>query len=132
MKMSARSLTRFVLGTVAGIGAVALLLPQPGWAQTTSDVNSSQNITSLEGNDPFSGESNDPFSGTNDGNSFGMFDLIHRAQQGNIRGQDEFSAEQNESLDAASARFRAEQIRKIQQQQQAAPANPVNMPQVAN
>lgn len=132
MKMSAKSLTRFVLGTVAGISAVALLLPQPGWAQTTSDVNSSQNINSLEGNDPFSGENNDPFSGTNDGNSFGMFDLIHRAQQGNIRGQDEFSAEQNETLDAASARFRAEQIRKIQQQQQATPANPVNMPQVAN
>ena len=124
MKMQALSLTRLVLGTVVGISVISLLLPQITWAQATR-VNPLEDFENQE-------NSNDPFSSGKEQDSLGVFDLIHRATLGNNRSLQDFSAEQNESLDAASARFRAEQIRKIQQQQQAAPANPVNMPQVAN
>lgn len=125
MKMPLLPLARLVVGTVAGIGLVSLLLPQPSWAQAT-DVNPLQDF------EPQEHRRSDPFSRTNDADGFGVFDLIHRATLGNNRSLDDFSSEQNESLDAAAAQFRARQRQQIQGQGQASQVNPVSTPQVAN
>lgn len=124
MKITLLPLARLVLGTVAGIGVVSLLLPQPTWAQTT-DVNPLQDLQPQDNR-------SDPFSRTNEDSGLGMFDLIHRATLGNTRSIEDFSSEQNESLDAAAAQFRARQRQQIQGPGQASQVNPVSAPQVAN
>ncbi len=56
-----------------------------------------------------------------------MFDLIHRANFGNLNWN---SDQQNEQLDSAAAAFKARQQRLIQgQQQQATPSLPLVTPQ---
>jgi hypothetical protein len=124
MEMPAKTLTRLVIGTVVGIGVVSLLLPQPSWAQANR-VNPLQDFDPQE-------NSSDPFSGGKEPDSFGIFDLIHRAQLGTNRSSQDFSVEQNESLDAAAAEFRARQRQRIQGQQQTIPANPVTTTQPGN
>jgi hypothetical protein len=122
MKKQPKSLTSLVLSTVAGI-SVSLLLPQPSWAQTT-------NVNPLE--DLNSEQSSDPFSRTNEDNSFGIFDLIHRANLGSGRSIDDYTSEQDQSLNTAAAEFRKKQQERLRVQQQATPTNPVTTPQVAN
>lgn len=121
MKKQHNLLTSLVLSTVAGV-SVSLLLPQSIWAQTT-DVNPLEGLTSEQ--------SSDPFSRTNDGNSFGVFDLIHRANLGSGPNLEEYNSQQNESLNTAAAEFRRKQRERLQVQQQTTPTNPVT-PQVAN
>lgn len=120
MKISPKSLT-LVIGTVAGISLVSLLMPQLSWAQTT-------NVNPLQDLNPE--QNQDPFSSSSEGNSFSMFDIIHRANLGSIN-IDDYSAAQNESLNNAAAEFRKKQLQRMQQQQ-ATPINQVTTPQVAN
>lgn len=123
MKISPKSLTNLVLGTVAGISVTSLVMPQLSWAQTATNVNPLQDFNSSEQNQ-------DPFSSHNDGNSFSMFDIIHRANLGSNISIDDYSAEQNESLNNAAAEFRKKQLQRMQQQ--ATPVDSVNPPQEAN
>ncbi|WP_250125291.1 hypothetical protein [Chroococcidiopsis sp. CCMEE 29] len=121
MKKSVKSLTKLVL-CIAGIGVVSLLLPQTSWAQTTN-VNPLQDFEPEQNN-------NDPFSSrSNEVNSFGVFDLMHRAQMGQLRNAEDFSTEQNQNLDAAAAAFRESQRKRLEGQQQAVPTNPIAAPQ---
>ena len=122
MRKQPKSLISLVLSTVAGI-SVSLLLPQPRWAQTTS-VNPLEDLNSEQ--------SSDPFSRTNEDNSFGIFDLIHRANLGSGRSIDDYTSEQDQSLNTAAAEFRKKQQERLRVQQQATPTNPVTTPQVAN
>jgi hypothetical protein len=125
MKTPAKSLTRLLLGTVVGIGVVSLLLPQLSWAQATR-ANPLEDFETQENR-------NDPFSSGKEQDSFGgVYDLIHRAQMGNMRSWEDFSAEQNENLNDAAAQFRARQRQRIQGQQQTSPANPVTITQPGN
>lgn len=55
---------------------------------------------------------------SSNGNGLDMFDLLHRAQQGTIRSQDEFLRDQQETIGEAAADFRARQQEALQQQQQ--------------
>ena len=121
MKISPKWLT-LVLGTVAGISLVSLLMPQPTWAQTT-------NVNPLQDLNPE--QNQDPFSSSSQGNSFSMFDIIHRANLGGSLNIDDYNAAQNESLNTAAAEFRKKQLQRMQQQQ-ATPINQVTTPQVAN
>ena len=122
MKISPKSLTNLVLGTVAGISLVSLLMPQLSWAQTT-------NVNPLQDLNPE--QNQDPFSSSSEGNSFSMFDIIHRANLGGSLNIDDYNAAQNESLNNAAAEFRKKQLQRMQQQQ-ATPINQVTTPQVAN
>lgn len=122
MKISPKSLTNLVLGTVAGISLVSLLMPQQSWAQTT-DVNPLQDLNPEQNQDPFSNSS--------EGDSFSMFNIIHRANLGGSLNIDDYNAAQNESLNNAAAEFRKKQLQRMQQQQ-ATPINQVTTPQVAN
>ena len=122
MRKQPKLLISLVLSTVAGI-SVSLLLPQPSWAQTTS-VNPLEDLNSEQ--------SSDPFSRTNEANSFGSFDLIHRANLGSGPNIEEYSSQQDESLNTAAAEFRKKQQERLRVQQQATPTNPVTTPQVAN
>lgn len=125
MKIPAKSLTQLVLSTVAGIGLVSLLAPQPSWAQV-DQVNPLQDFDSQE-------ESGDPFSDkTSEVDSFGVFDLMHRAQLGTNRSFEDYSAEQNQSLDAAAAQFRERQRKLIQGQGEASSVNSDSTPQTGN
>lgn len=100
--------TSLFIGTVAGISVVSLLLPQISWAQT--DVNPLEDANPAE-------EGSDPFSSSGQGNSFGIFDLIHRANLGGDRNVEDFSLEQNQSLNDAAAQFRKKQLERLQQRQ---------------
>ena len=124
MIITAKSLTQLVLGTVVGIGVVSLLLPQPSWADAASEANPLHDFQPQQDGDPFSDSTEE--------DSLGVFDLIHRAQMGNLTSPDDYSAQQNQNLDAAAADFRARQRQQIQAPAQAAPVNPVNTPTVAN
>lgn len=122
MKISPKSLTNLVLGTVAGISLASFLMPQLTWAQTT-------NVNPLQDLNPE--QNQDPFSSSSEGNSFSMFDIIHRANLGGSLNIDDYNAAQNESLNNAAAEFRKKQLQRMQQQQ-ATPINQVTTPQVAN
>ena len=115
------SLKQLFLGTVLGVGLVSLVQPQC-WAQVPERVNPLQNFGSEQNSDPFSGE--------NEADSFGVFDLIHRANLGNTRSLSDYSTEQNENLDAAAAQFRLRQRQQIQRQP--SPTDAISTPQLRN
>jgi hypothetical protein len=122
MKIQPKSLTSLVVGTVA-VSVMSLLLPQPNWAQTIG-VDPLQDLNSEE--------NGDPFSGNNEGNSYGVFDLIHRARLGSGPNLEDYNSDQNQKLNTAAAEFRKKQRERLQVQQQATPTNPVATPQLAN
>ena len=64
----------------------------------------------------------------------GIMDLMHRAQMGNIRSVNEYSAEQDRSLNDAASQFRQKQLQMLRNQNQnsANPANSVNTPNSGN
>ena len=123
MKVQILSLKQLVLGTVLGIGVVSLLQP-PCLAQVRDRVNSLQDFDSEQ--------NSDPFSSNNEADSFGVFDLIHRANMGNTRSLSDYSSEQNENLDAAAAEFRTMQKKRIPNPSQVSPTNSVSTPQLRN
>jgi hypothetical protein len=97
------SLTRVLGITVAGIGFACLLLPQQSFAGPST--NPLQNL------EP---QSNDPLAPRSDevNSSMGIFNLIHRAQLGTSVWN---SDEQNQSLNDATAAFKAKQQQMLQQ-----------------
>jgi hypothetical protein len=102
MKISTRPLQLF-FAIATGMSLVSLITPQPIYAQTAANVNP------LEDLNP--DRSRDPFSRANQGEGVsGIMDLMHRAQQGNIRDLNEFSAEQNQNINDAAAKFRQQQL----------------------
>lgn len=122
MQMLVKSCIKLFLGTVAGISLFSLLLPQSIWAQTATEVNPLQDFDpQLQNQDPFSSDS-DPVGS--------IFDLMHRAQQGNIRSANEYSAEQDKVINDAAAQFRSMQLQRIQKQQQGNQNNSVQIQQV--
>lgn len=128
MKMPAKSLNGLVLRTLVGIGVASLLvLPQPSWAEP-AQVNPLQDFDTQQNSDPFSGSNTNG----NEEDSFGVFDLIHRAQMGNVRTLQDYSTDQNENLDAAAAQFRELQRKRIQGQPRTSPADSVSSPELNN
>ncbi len=116
MKVSRLPLSRLVLGTLAGISLSATLLVQPSWA-----IPNSNNVDPLQDLQPQ--QNTNPFSRNGQADSLGMLDLIRRAGQGSSRSVGDYSTEQNQNLDAATAQFRARQLQQIQGQKQGTPAN---------
>ncbi len=108
----------------------SLLVPQLSWAQTTPTTTTNNALEDLEqqNRNPFSSHSDD-------GNAMnGIMDLMHRAQMGNIRSVNEYSAEQDRSLNDAASQFRQKQLQMLRNQNQnsANPANSANTPNSGN
>lgn len=102
MKISTRPL-QLLVAIATGMSLVFLMTPQKGLAQYATDVNPLQDLNS--------DQNRDPFSRANQGEGVsGIMDLMHRAQQGNIPNMNEFSAEQNQSINDAAAKFRQQQL----------------------
>jgi hypothetical protein len=121
MKIFASSLAKICFSTVAGISLATSLLPQPAWAQATTDADPLRDLNQEQNRDPFSrGDTGNAMSG--------LMDIMHRAQMGNIRSAGDFATEQNQSLDDAAAKFRQQQIQ-MMQQNRSQPNNPANPPQ---
>lgn len=123
------SLIKVVVCTAASI-SFSLLIPQPTWAQTTPTTTSNNALEDLDqqNRNPFSSHSDD-------GNAMnGIMDLMHRAQMGNIRSVNEYSAEQDRSLNDAASQFRQKQLQMLRNQNQnsANPANSANTPNSGN
>lgn len=119
MKISASSLTKIFFGAVAGISVASLSLPQLAWAQATTDAEPLRDLNQEQNRDPFSrGDTGDAMSG--------LMDIMHRAQMGNIRSTGDFTNDQNQSLDDAAAKFRQQQLQRMQQNpsQLGNPSNP--------
>ena len=120
MKIPFSSLTGLTLGVIS-IGLVSLLVPQPSLAEPNFDNSGKVNpLQDFETRDSGS----DPFSRNADAGD--LFNLINRAALSNPRSLQDFSAEQNESLDAAAAEFRTRQRQRIQGKP--IPVNPVSTP----
>ncbi len=120
MKMPFLSLTRLFLGTVAGIGIVLCLLPQSSRAdEIPGRVNPIQDFNDQNNDDPFARGADD----------FSILNLIQRAAQSNGRSLEEYTSEQNESLNTEASEFRARQREMIQGQQQTKPGSSVTVPQ---
>jgi len=117
MKIPRILFAQIMLGTVAGVG-LALLLPKPSLAQATNSADP-QEIFRRERN-------NDPFSSQNTDDSWGMFDLIHRAQLGTMRDPNEYANEQNQNINSAADAFRERQRQLMQQSNQQQQVTPTN------
>lgn len=107
----------------------SLLVPQLSWAQTTPTTTSNNALEDLDQ------QNRNPFSSRDDGNAMnGIMDLMHRAQMGNIRSVNEYSAEQDRSLNDAASQFRQKQLQMLRNQNQnsANPANSANTPNSGN
>ena len=107
----------------------SLLIPQLSWAQTTPTTTTNNALEDLDQ------QNRNPFSSRDDGNAMnGIMDLMHRAQMGNIRSVNEYSAEQDRSLNDAATQFRQKQLQMLRNQNQnsANPANSANTPNSGN
>ncbi|MBE9201742.1 MULTISPECIES: hypothetical protein [unclassified Nodularia (in: cyanobacteria)] len=111
MKKPFLSVTKLSLLTVAGIGFASLFIAQPSLAQLNSvDRGTNQN--------------SDQFAPPNSGD-FNMFDMIHRANLGNINWD---ANQQKEQLDSTAADFRARQREAFEKQQQSNTDSPSSSP----
>ena len=107
----------------------SLLIAQLSWAKTTPTTTSNNALEDLDQ------QNRNPFSSRDDGNAMnGIMDLMHRAQMGNIRSVNEYSAEQDRSLNDAATQFRQKQLQMLRNQNQnsANPANSANTPNSGN
>ena len=102
----------FVL-TFAGMSFASLVLPQPSLAQSNSR-SILQDLNPQQGDDPLSPRSDEV-------SNFGMFNILHRLQQGSTVWN---ANEQNQQLNDAAAQFRAKQQQLLQQQTQQQPNQP--------
>lgn len=119
LQVSVKKLSLITLGLLAGTTLVSFSFPQATKAQSL-DIDPSQDIQRGDNIGPLNG------TGTSQ-NGFNVFDLMHRANFGQIRSVEEFSADQPEKLDEAAAEFRNEQNRRLQiQQNPVVPTNPGN------
>jgi len=121
MKIKNKLLIRLVLAFIAGASLASLTPAETTWADDAPrQVNPLDEFNSQQ--------SNDPFSSRND-SSLGMMDLIRRVTT-NTRSWDDYTTDQNESLNSAAAQFRARQRQLIQNQQQpTTPSNGTTVPQ---
>lgn len=97
-----KSLTKIAFSLLAGTTFSILLLPQATLAQ---NLNTDPSQDFQRDGDPING-------GT--GQSFSVFDLIHRSNLGSNRPPEEVTQEQKENLDDAAAQFRATQRQRLQ------------------
>jgi|SRR6478672_13548477 len=114
-------LARTSLGVLVSLGVAACVFPQATLAQL-GQVQPSGNLQ----DEPVA----DPFSGRNDGGGLGVFDLIHRAQLGNLRSLEDYSTEQRQNLNDATADFKRQQMERLRKlnQVQSVPIQPVIPP----
>ena len=112
--MSFKSLTKIAFGLLAGTTVVAFVLPEATFAQTL------QNDSSQD----FQKEGDPIYGGT--GQSFSVFDLIHRSNLGGNRSYEDFVTEQKDNLDEATAQFRSRQRERLQIPAQPGVAKPGN------
>jgi hypothetical protein len=100
--MQFKSLTKIAFGLLAGTTFSILLLPEATLAQTL--MNDPSQDYQRDG-DPITG-------GT--GQSFSVFDLIHRSNLGLNRSMQDITNEQQENLDEATTQFRMRQRQRLQ------------------
>lgn len=100
--MAFKSLTKIALGLLAGTTCSILVLPEATLAQTL--LNDPGQEFQKDG-DPING-------GT--GQSFSVFDLIHRSNLGLNRSMEDITNEQRENLDEAATQFRTRQRQRLQ------------------
>ncbi|HEY9853563.1 MAG TPA: hypothetical protein V6D28_29105 [Leptolyngbyaceae cyanobacterium] len=122
LQVSVKKLSLITLGLLAGTTLAAFSFPQATKAQSL-DYDPSQEIQR--------GDNVGPLNGTGTGqNGFNVFEFMHRANFGQIRSLEEFSAEQTEKLDEEAVEFRNEQNRRLQMQQN--PVVPTNSSDTGN
>ncbi|QOV21643.1 hypothetical protein [Anabaenopsis elenkinii] len=106
------SFTQFSLLSIAGISLASLFLAPPSLAQFNSvDRGTNQN--------------SDPLATPNSGD-LNMFDIIHRANLGNLNWN---AYEQKQQIDSAASDFRARQQKAFQEQQRSNTDSPSVSPE---
>jgi hypothetical protein len=103
--------------SAVAIGITSAVLPQPTLAQSVREQPLGE----------FTNPQNerDSLSGNIGGSNISIFDLMHRAQQGNVRDVNDFMTEKRQDLDNAAEVFRRTQLEQLGNQQQVSPANSV-------
>ncbi len=102
-----QTLTRLIAAAVAGLAVGSVALASSASAQAANGADALKDFNQPDSN-PFSNRDN---------SSRGVLDLIHKAQLGAGKSVEEFNAEQAESLDAATAAFRAQQRQQLSNRQ---------------
>ncbi|NMG10347.1 hypothetical protein [Brasilonema sp. UFV-L1] len=122
MKKPFLTLKQLFVVTVAGMSFASLALPQSSLADSSRNI--LQDLSPQQDNDPLSPRSDEV-------NNMGVFNLMHRLQQGNTVWN---ADEQNQQLNDAAAAFKAKQQQLFQQnqtqQQPNQPSFQVNTPGV--
>ena len=111
--------TVLMIGIAAGCGTMLNVL------SAAAQMSPSQPLQDLQNPD----KSGDPFSSRSSNPLGNVMDLIHRSVLGPSRNLDEYTADQQESLDAAAAEFRAKQAERLHQAQ---PTSAVDAPVTAS
>ncbi|MDX2097604.1 MAG: hypothetical protein SFW36_07490 [Leptolyngbyaceae cyanobacterium bins.59] len=114
---------RLVASALGGVALAPLLATSPVLAQVELNPSTVQPLQDFK---PQESQNRDPFSGTNSGQS-GLFELLHRANFGNIRSTTEFNADQRSNLENAASEFRKRQLQLLKSAPQTAPA-PISQP----
>jgi len=104
------------LSMLAGVGLGVLVVPTvfPVGNGASAQTGTPQPLSDFQNPNG----SSDPFSDRGGGQVDSMFNLIHRAMQGSLKSADEFNSEQRQSLEEATAEFRAKQLERLQGQPQ--------------
>ncbi|XWK88005.1 MAG: hypothetical protein U7127_28115 [Phormidium sp.] len=100
--MESKLLTKIAFGLLAGTTFSILVLPETTLAQ---NLNTDPSQEFQKDGDPLTG-------GT--GQSFSVFDLIHRSNLGLNRSMEDVTTEQKENLDEAATQFRLRQRERLQ------------------
>jgi hypothetical protein len=77
------------------------VVSQPGFAQLNN-----------------SGDDRDPFSRASQGDSTGLMSILHGLQNGQLKSEGEFLAQQRQQLTGSTQDFRTEQLRRLREMQQ--------------
>lgn len=114
MTMATVSTVRFLRRTALGLLATSSLLVA-GTAGTAIAQTTSSDLDPLEGLRTQDGGSGNILDNNNGGS---MFDIYHRMNLNNGQSAQQFYNQQQDNIDAAASDFRAEQLRRMQQQQE--------------
>jgi len=113
MVVTTKTVSRVLVGTILGTGLLVSMVQLPTVAQTTRP-SPLEDLQTKDGTDFFNGRGN--------GQGSSVMNFIQNAIIGAPRSSEEFTADQQENFNEATARFRQQQADRLRKQQpQAAP-----------
>ncbi|MBF2029735.1 MAG: hypothetical protein IGS48_23760 [Oscillatoriales cyanobacterium C42_A2020_001] len=109
MLVTAKYASRVLVSTMVGVGLLLGIAQMPTTAQTGGRPSPLEDLQTKDGSDFFNGRSN--------GQTGSVMNFIQNAIIGAPRSLDEFTADQQENFNDATARFRKQQADRLRKQE---------------